>query len=111
VALDPAAADGNGFTVTVTEFDFTQLLLLVSVTVYVVVLVGLAVGFDTDALLNPIDGDHEYELPLTDAAPIDADDPLQIVAFDPAVAAGNGLTVTVTLFDLIQLLLLVSVTV
>jgi len=40
-------------------------------------------------LLNPVDGDHEYELPLTDAAPIDTDDPLQIVALDPADAVGN----------------------
>jgi len=43
--------------------------------------------------------------------PIEVDDPLQIVAFDPAAAVGNGLTVTVTEFDFTQLLLLVSVTV
>ena len=111
MAADPAAAVGNGLTVTVTLFDLTQLLPLVSVTVYVVVDVGLALGLDTEASLNPVEGLHEYELPDTDAAPIDNDDPLQIVADDPAAATGNGLTVTVTLFDLTQLLPLVSVTV
>ena len=30
------------------------------------------------------------------------DAPLQIVAFDPAAATGNGLTVTVTLLDLLH---------
>jgi len=62
-------------------------------------------------LLNPVDGVQLYELPDTEAAPIDTDDPLQIVAADPADAVGNGLTVTVTEFDLTQLLPLVSVTV
>jgi len=66
---------------------------------------------DTEASLNPVDGDQLYELPLTEAAPIDADDPLQIVALEPAAADGNGFTVTVTEFDFTQLLLLVSVTV
>jgi len=65
---------------------------------------------DTEASLNPVDGDHEYELPDTDAAPIDTDDPLQIVADDPAAAVGNEFTVTVTGFEFEQLPL-VSVTV
>ena len=57
VALDPAAAIGNGFTVTVTLFDLLQpVAVMVSVTVYVVVVVGFAVGFDTVELLNPVDG-------------------------------------------------------
>ena len=57
MALDPAAAVGNGFTVTVTELDLLQpVAVIVSVTVYVVVLVGLALGFDTVELLNPVDG-------------------------------------------------------
>ena len=50
-------------------------------------------------------------LPTTDDAPIVGDNPVQIAVFDPALAAGNGLTVTVTLLDAIQPLLFVSVTV
>ena len=50
--------------------------------------------------------------PPTVAEPIDVDDPEQIVAFDPAAATGNGLTVTVTEFDLEQpVAVTVSVTV
>ena len=57
VALDPAAAVGNGFTVTVTLLDLLHpVAVIVSVRAYVVVLVGLAVGFDTVELLNPVDG-------------------------------------------------------
>jgi len=57
VALDPAAATGNGLTVTVTEFDLAQpVAVTVSVTVYVVVDVGFAVGLDTVVELNPVDG-------------------------------------------------------
>ena len=60
VALDPAAATGNGFTVTVTEFDLAQpVAVTVSVTVYVVVDAGFAVGLDTVVLDNPVDGVHE----------------------------------------------------
>jgi len=60
VALEPAAAVGNGLTVTVTELDLLQpVAVIVSVTVYVVVLVGLAVGLDTVELLKPVDGDQE----------------------------------------------------
>ena len=59
VALDPAAATGNGFTVTVTEFDLAHpVAVTVSVTVYVVVDVGFAVGLDTVVELNPVDGVH-----------------------------------------------------
>ena len=57
VALDPAAATGNGLTVTVTEFDLEQpVAVTVSVTEYVVVDVGLAVGLDTVELDNPVEG-------------------------------------------------------
>ena len=60
VALDPAAAVGNGFTVTVTLLDLLHpVAVIVSVMVYVVVEVGLALGFDTVELLNPVDGVHE----------------------------------------------------
>ena len=58
VALEPAEATGKLFTVTVTLLAFTQPLELVSVTVYVVVDVGFAVGLDTVAELNPVEGDH-----------------------------------------------------
>ena len=57
VALDPAAATGNGFTVTVTEFDLAHpVAVTVSVTVYVVVEVGFAVGLETVVLDNPVEG-------------------------------------------------------
>jgi len=59
VALEPAAAIGNGFTVTVTEFDLEHpVAVTVSVTVYVVVEVGFAVGLDTVVELNPVEGVH-----------------------------------------------------
>jgi len=57
VALEPAAAVGNGLTVTVTLLDLLQPVdVMVSVTVYIVVVVGLAVGLDTVELLKPVDG-------------------------------------------------------
>ena len=60
VALDPAAATGNGFTVTVMLLDLEQpVAVIVSVTVYVVVEVGFAVGLETVVELNPVDGVHE----------------------------------------------------
>ena len=49
---------------------------------------------------------------MTAAAPRVEDKPEQIVRSLPAAAAGNGFTVTVTLFDLVQLVaVIVSVTV
>ena len=39
------------------------------------------------------------------------DEPVHIVADDPALAAGSGFTVTVTVFEFMQLLEFVSVTV
>ena len=41
-------------------------------------------------------------LPLTAAAPIESDFPLQIEALEATAAAGNGLTVTVTEFEFVQ---------
>ena len=50
--------------------------------------------------------------PPTVVEPIDVDEPLQIVLFVPAAATGNGFTVTVTEFDLVQpVAVTVSVTV
>jgi len=50
-------------------------------------------------------------LPPTALAPIDVDEPVQIVALVPAEATGKLFTVTVTLLAFIQPLELVSVTV
>ena len=75
-------------------------------------LVGLAVGFDTVVELNPVDGVQLYVFPPTAVEPIVVEAPLQIDTFDPAAAAGNGLTVTVTEFDLAHpVAVMVSVTV
>lgn len=41
-------------------------------------------------------------LPVTAVAPIEVDLPLQMDTLDPAAAAGNAFTVTVTLFDKLQ---------
>ena len=54
--FDPADAAGNAFTVTVMLWDAIHPFELVSVTVYVVFEVGLAVGFDTVALLRFVVG-------------------------------------------------------
>ena len=50
-------------------------------------------------------------LPLTELAPIEAEAPVQIAVLDPAEAAGNEFTVTVTELEATQPLELVSVTV
>ena len=50
-------------------------------------------------------------LPLTELAPIEADAPLQIAVLDPAEAAGNEFTVTVTELEATHPLEFVSVTV
>ena len=50
-------------------------------------------------------------LPVTEAAPIVVDSPVQIAVLDPAFAAGNAFTVTVMLWDAIHPFELVSVTV
>lgn len=96
----PAVLAGNGLTVTTTVFVFTQpVAVMVSVSEYVVVTVGETVGLD-DVEVKPAGDDvQEYVLPATAAAPTDVDVPAQTVLGDPALAAGNGLTVTVTLFE------------
>ena len=60
---------------------------------------------------SAVEGDHEYVLPLTEEAPIEAEAPVQIAVLDPAEAAGNEFTVTVTELDATHPLELVSVTV
>ena len=90
--------------VTVTEFDLLHpVARTVSVNTNVVVTVGVATGFETMEELNPVDGDHEYELPEIKDAPMDVLLPKQIETLLPALAVGNGFTVTVTVFDLLQL--------
>ena len=99
----PAFADGRGLIVTVTEFDLLHpVAIIVSVNTYVVVTVGFARGLETIEELNPVDGDHEYELPATDSAPMVVPVPRQMETLLPASAAGSGATVTVTVFDLVQ---------
>ena len=62
-------------------------------------------------LLNPVEGVQAYELPPTALAPIDVEEPVQIVALEPADATGRLFTVTVTLLELTQPLAFASVTV
>jgi hypothetical protein len=96
---DPASAVGGVvFTLTVTLEVAVQPLLPVTVTVYVVVAVGLAVGCAMFIALNPVDGDHAYELPPIATVPIV---PLVVVQFkinvEPALAVGAVVfTFTVT---------------
>lgn len=67
---------------------------VVPVTVYVVVADGVAVGFATVALLNPVVGNQLYVVaPLAFSA---VEVPEQIVPVPLAVTAGDGFTVTVT---------------
>jgi hypothetical protein len=89
------AAAGKGFTVIKTEFELIHPLEFVSVRVYVVVIVGETVGFDVKEP-NPNELVHEYELPMTLAAPIEIVVPEHIVALALTAAAGNGLTVIIT---------------
>ena len=50
-------------------------------------------------------------LPATDAAPIDIDDPVQMLVLDIVAATGNAKTFIVTEFDFTHPLELVSVSV
>ena len=72
---------------------------IVSVKVYVVGEEGFAIGFDMLAELKLVVGLHEYVFPATDDAPSVTFTPLQIVVLLPALAAGDGFTVTMTEFD------------
>ena len=76
--------------------------MMVSTKVYVVVTEGFTVALEL-VELNP-DGtdDQLYVLPKTDAAPMEALCPRQIVELLPAFAAGSGLTVIVTLCVLVH---------
>jgi len=94
----PALATGNGFTVTITlsvddphEFD--------TVTVNVIVVVGLAIGLLILVELNPLIGDHKYDVPPV--AVNDVWSPLHIVTLFPALATGIGFIVTVVFAQLV----------
>ena len=67
---------------------------VVTVTTYVVVETGLATGFEMAALLSPVAGDHEYEVPA-DAVSVVLP-PVQMVVFGLAVTTGALVTVTNT---------------
>ena len=65
---------------------------------------GETLGFD-EVEVNPAgELTQEYVLPLTDAAPMDIEEPVHIVAAAATAAAGKELTVTVTEPDLLQML-------
>ena len=98
--VDPVAATvGIGFTATVTVFDPEQLP-DVPVTVYVVLTVGLAVGLEILATLNPVVGNQLYE--LAPVAVITVLFPLQIVVVPVIIIVGNGVTLTVIVFVPVQ---------
>ena len=90
-------------TVTTTELDLKQpVAVMVCVNVYVVVIVGETVGFETlDENPAGLD-DQEYVVPPTVAAPKTFEPPRHIALLVPALAAGNGLTVTILEFVLKQ---------
>ena len=100
---------GAGFTTIKTEFDLIHPWILVSVKVYVVVTPGLTDGFD-EVEIKPVGLlVHEQVLPATEEAPIETEEPLQIVSVPMTAAAGKRFTVTKTELDLTQPLELVSV--
>jgi len=41
-------------------------------------MVGLAIGCELFVELNPFEGDHEYELPIMEGVPINADVVMQL---------------------------------
>src|ERR1051326_6986495 len=93
VALLPALATGEGFTVTMTVAVAEQPP-LETVSVYVVVAVGVATGFWHVEQLRLADGAQEYVLPPLPFRVVFC--PEQIVALLPALATGVALTVTTT---------------
>ena len=71
--------------------------------------VGFATGFGQVVQVNAVDGDHEnVPLPVPFNVVLD---PAHIEIFGPALAVGNGFTVTVTVCVLVQPLAFVPVTV
>ena len=95
--------EGNGLTLTMTLFEFEQPVpVTFSVRTYTVVTNGVTTGFDK-VDVNPVGIDVQlYEFPGTGGAPICVLAFWQMSRFGPVTAAGNGLTVTVTLWLLVQ---------
>jgi len=91
-------AAGKGFTDTVTEEVFEHPFRLVRVTVYVVVLAGVAVTVAPVVADSPVAGDH-VKVPPPPVALKVVEEPLQMVTFEPALTAGNGLTVTLIVIN------------
>jgi hypothetical protein len=60
------------------------------------VLVKVTVGFAEVLLLKPVVGDHEYVVPVVDAAPIVPEAPEHIEILAPAFDTGKGLIVATT---------------
>jgi len=63
----------------------------------VVVVAGVAIGLLILVELNPLDGDHKYDVP-PEAIKV-VGEPLQTVTLLPVLTTGNGSTVTITEFD------------
>jgi hypothetical protein len=105
----PALAVSEVCTLTVTcavsEHPFAS----VTVTVYVVVAEGLATGLEPVVALKPVAGPQVYEVPPL-ALKVTLF-PVQIVTLFPALALGNGFTVTVTEADAVQPAASVTITV
>ena len=93
-------AVGTVFTVITTDDVAVHPLTFVTVTVYVVVELGVATGVAEVALLKEPDGNQEYDTPPL--APNVVEEPLQILAADPALAIGKELTVTITVLVEVQ---------
>lgn len=97
VTLALVVAVGTVFTVITTVDVAVQPLPFVTVTVYVVVAAGVATGLEIIELLKEPDGDQEYVPPPLATNVVE--EPLQILAADPALETGKALTVTVTVLE------------
>ena len=74
-----------------------------------VLTVGETVGFDDVDVKPTGELTQEYVLPATDVAPMAIDVPVQMLVLEMVAAAGKGLTVIVTEFELTQWFEFVSV--
>ena len=93
----PVLNVGIGLTVTLTESVFEQPVeVFVSVNLYSVVTVGLTDGFALEEV-NPLGLLVQLKVrPPGEVAPMEVDEPLQIVEGEPTLAVGRGLTETFT---------------
>jgi hypothetical protein len=65
-----------------------------------VVVVGDATGLAQVVQDKPVAGIHEYDVPPVALSVVD--DPIQILAAEPALIVGNGFTDTVSVVELTQ---------